>query len=97
VDPELAAYQKQLLNCFYTNWIGIQTYRRRRDLQVEFEVRVSPEGGVVSVDKTRASGEFQLDESAERAIQRCSPGHRFPAPPQGRTLLRFIFVPGDAT
>jgi outer membrane biosynthesis protein TonB len=95
VDPELALYQQRLQNCFYQNWIGLQLYRRRRDLQVEFEVRVTAEGGVLSVSKTRESGEFQLDDSAERAIRKCAPGDKFPPPPRGRTLLHFIFIPGD--
>jgi periplasmic protein TonB len=94
LDPEMASYQQRLLACFYSKWTGVQAYARRKDLIVEFEVRVTSEGAVRSVDKVRASGEVFLDQSAERAIQRCAP---FPPPPRGRDLLRFIFVPGDAS
>jgi periplasmic protein TonB len=94
LDPELASYQQRLLACFYSKWTGVQSYARRKDLVVEFAVRVSPDGGVRSVDKVRASGEVFLDQTAERAIQRCQP---FPPPPSGMDLIRFIFIPGDAS
>lgn len=95
VDPELARYVQERQQCFYANWIGLQRYRRRLDLQVEFEVRVTAEGGVLSVDKTRGSGDSFLDDSAERAIRKCSPGDKFPPPPRGRNLLRFTFTPAE--
>jgi protein TonB len=93
-EGEIDAYRQRVLSCFYSKWIGIQRFRRRRDLQVEFELRVAPDGAVVSADKVRTSGEPFLDDSAERAIQRCSP---LPPPPPNQSRFRFIFIPGEIT
>ena len=92
VDPEMAAYTARVQACIYKTWMGAQRYQRRRDLFAIFDVELAADGTVLGVERTRASGERILDESAERAIRGCSP---FPEPPRGATVLPIQMIPGE--
>jgi protein TonB len=92
VDPELAEYYRKVKACLNANWVGAGLFGRRRDLSVLFEVEVETGGKVRSVEVTTSSGERQLDETAERAIYKCSP---LPEAPGGRTTIPIRFSPGD--
>ena len=64
-------------------------------LSVEFFVKVDREGNVLSVKRTRSSGDARLDESAENAIFKASP-LPFPGEPRFYEYLKefnFIFKP----
>ena len=92
VDPEMAEYYRKVKACLDANWVGAQRFQRRRDLEVEFEVQVGAGGKVTEIQVTRGSGESSLDETAERAIRKCSP---LPEAPGGRTTIPIAFNPGD--
>jgi periplasmic protein TonB len=93
VDPELAEYYRKVKVCLDANWVGAQRFQRRRDLEVQFMVEVDAGGQVKSLELTRGSGEDQLDDTAERAIRKCSAS--LPPPPAGRTRVPIAFNPGD--
>ncbi len=93
-DPELAAYQLRVRACLNANWAGAALYQRRRDLRVQFLMTVNPTGRVEDVEVTQGSGEGALDDSAERAILKCSPS--LPPPPSGVTEIPITFSPGES-
>lgn len=92
VDPELAAYLNQVTACMTLNFVGVQRFLRRRDVQVLLMVEVNEAGRVQSVQVERSSGEGQFDDSAERAVLKCSP--TLPPPPSGRSQIPVLFSPG---
>jgi len=92
MDAELAAYYRKVKGCLYANWVGAQQFQRRRELRVRFRVRVGMGGAVESVELVQGSGIRQLDETAERAIYKCSP---LDQPPGDTSIIPLTFIPGE--
>ena len=92
VNPELAAYFRKVKTCLYANWVGAREFQRRRNLSVRFSVTIGPGGVVQGVDLVQSSGIRQLDDTAERAIYKCSP---LPPPPGDSSVIPLTFVPGE--
>jgi protein TonB len=90
--PELAGYQRQLVNLIYSNWVGARPFSHRAGLQVTFEVQVDAGGNLKSVRLLESSGERALDESAERAIFKSAP---FPPPPSSVRTIRIRMNPRE--
>ena len=94
VDPEMAVYQRAIQACMRSNWEGGGEFLYRRDLTVQFELRLDPESGRVREYKmTQGSGQRGLDASATRALERCR--NQLPPPPRGMTVHRVVFAPGE--
>lgn len=89
-DPVLAAYHRRVTGLLQSNWAGVAAFRGQQSLAAHFEVELDAMGGMVSLSKTRSSGNRFFDESAERAIRRSVP---FPSPPRGAITLDVIFEP----
>jgi colicin import membrane protein len=90
LDPELAAYRKQLIMLLHSNWVGAGAFRTQPDLIVRYEVEIDRGGHVRSVSTLSPSGNRHYDESAERAIRKTAP---FPRPPRGAVTLDVSFRP----
>jgi TonB family protein len=90
VDPELAAYRKQVMLLLRSNWAGGRLFATQPGLEARYEVRLDPGGGVRAVALVRSSGNRYYDESAERAIHKSQP---FPGPPRGSLTLEVTFQP----
>jgi len=74
------------------NWSGSGDFS---GLSVAFLVKVDQQGNVLSVKRTRSSGDARLDESAENAIFKASP---LPFPGETRFYehikeFNFVFKP----
>ncbi len=94
LDPEMAAYRKQIKALLYANWAGARVFRSQGRLIAHFRVEVDAGGGVRSLELVRPSGDRHFDESAERAIWKVEP---FPSPPRGAFTLTLTFDPREAT
>jgi periplasmic protein TonB len=92
-DAELAGYMNAVRACMTINWVGAQQFLRRRGLQVVLLVEVNEAGRVQSVQVERGSGVDAFDDSAERAVLKCSPS--LPPPPSGRSQIPVLFNPGE--
>ena len=69
------AYQAKVASAVRANTIYTQAIQGNP--KTEFEVRLQPNGRIVSVRMTRSSGQEAWDVAAERAIRRTDP---FPCP-----------------
>ncbi len=91
-DPELAGYMNAVKACMTINWVGAQQFLRRRGLQVVLLVEVNEVGRVPTEQLDRGAGVDAFDDSAERAVLKCSPS--LPPPPSGRSQIPVVFNPG---
>jgi TonB family protein len=94
LDPELAAYRRQVENLIYTNWVGLQAYRYKPGVQVVFQLEIDATGSLRDVRLIQGSGDRHLDESAERAIHKSVP---LPPPPRSVRTLRIYMDPREQT